>query len=114
MARSDLFRYEQHLVERVLKVKSVLSLYIASPETVLATAQELCESRGGRPGLPVLNSPYGLCGREATLHLNTVPVERERQRETEFRSHVKVEVAVLGSPSLIVLTVSVDVKQHCT
>ena len=25
---------------------------------------------------------------------------------------VKVEVAVLGSPSLIVLTVSVDVKQH--
>ena len=26
-------------------------------------AQELCESRGGRPGLPVPNSPYGLCGR---------------------------------------------------
>ena len=23
-------------------------------------AQELCESRGGRPGLPVLNSPYAL------------------------------------------------------
>ena len=33
-------------------------------------AQELCESREGRPGLPVLNSPYGLCGREATLNLN--------------------------------------------
>ena len=33
-------------------------------------AQELCESRGGRPGLPVLNSnsPYGLCGRNATLN----------------------------------------------
>ena len=30
-------------------------------------AQELCESRGGRPGLPVLNSPYGLCGRKATF-----------------------------------------------
>ena len=30
-------------------------------------AQELCESRGGRPGLPVPNSPYGLCGREAAL-----------------------------------------------
>ena len=26
-------------------------------------AQELCESRGGRPGLPVPNKPYGLCGR---------------------------------------------------
>ena len=33
-------------------------------------SQELCESRGGRPGLPVPNSPYGLCGREATLNLN--------------------------------------------
>ena len=32
--------------------------------------QELCESRGGRLGLPVHNSPYGLCGRNATLNLN--------------------------------------------
>ena len=31
-------------------------------------AQELCESGGGRPGLPVANSPYGLCGRKATLN----------------------------------------------
>ena len=30
----------------------------------------------------------------------------------ELSSCVKVEVAVLGSPSLIVLTVSMDVKQH--
>ena len=30
-------------------------------------APELCESRGGRPGLPVPNSPYGLCGRKPTL-----------------------------------------------
>ena len=28
-------------------------------------AQEMCEGRGGRPGLPVPNSPYGLCGRKA-------------------------------------------------
>ena len=35
--------------------------------------------------------------------VSTVPV---------FGSCVKVEVAVLGSPSLIILTVSVDVKQH--
>ena len=54
----------------------------------------LCESRGGRPGLPVPNSPYVLCGRKATLNC------------------VKVEVAVLGSRSLIVLMVSVDVS--CT
>ena len=30
--------------------------------------QELCERRGGRPGLPVPNSPYGLCGRKGTLN----------------------------------------------
>ena len=31
----------------------------------------MCESRGGRPGLPVPpNSPYDLCGRKATLNLN--------------------------------------------
>ena len=67
-------------------------------------AQELCESRGGRPGLSVPNSPYGLCGRKATLS--------EEDLGLELRSCVKVEVAVLGSPSLIVLMVSVDVMQH--
>ena len=30
-------------------------------------AQGLCESRGGRPGIPAPNSPCGLCGREATI-----------------------------------------------
>ena len=34
---------------------------------VFGRAQELCEGRCGRPGLPVPNSPYGLCGRKATL-----------------------------------------------
>ena len=38
--------------------------------TISLRAQELCESRGGRPGLPVPNSPYCLCGRKATLYLN--------------------------------------------
>ena len=28
----------------------------------------MCESRGGRPGLPVPNRAYGLCGRKATLN----------------------------------------------
>ena len=31
-------------------------------------AQELCESRGARPELPVPNYPSGLCGRKATLN----------------------------------------------
>ena len=36
-------------------------------------AQELCESRGGRPGLPVPNSLYGLFGSKAALNLNRPP-----------------------------------------
>ena len=66
--------------------------------------QELCKGRGGRPGLPVPNSPYDLCGRKEILNSNS--------ENSELRSCVKVEVAILGSPSLIVLAVSVDVKQH--
>ena len=63
---------------------------------LLSTAQELmCESRGGRPGLPVLNSPYGLCGRKVTLNWT----ERERTcGQLELRNCVEVEVAVLDSP----------------
>ena len=65
-------------------------------------AQELWESRGGRPGLPVPNNPYGLCGRKTTLNCSL----------SDLRSCGKVEVDVLGSTSLIVIMVSVDVKQH--
>ena len=32
-------------------------------------AQEVCESRGDRPGFPAPNKPYGLCGRKATFNL---------------------------------------------
>ena len=33
-----------------------------------ARTQELCESRGGRLGLPVPNRLDGVCGRKATLN----------------------------------------------
>jgi len=33
--------------------------------------QVLCESRGGPPGLPVPNRPYGLFRCKATLNLNS-------------------------------------------
>ena len=48
---------------------------------MLSRAQELCEGRGGRPGLPIHSSPYGLHGRKATLNLNTA----ERDRDQELR-----------------------------
>ena len=56
--------------------------------TLTFRAQELCESGGGRSGLPVPNSPYGLCGRKAIFELEFA---------TDLRSCVKVEVDVLGS-----------------
>ena len=43
-------------------------------------AQELCESRGGRPRLPVPNNPYGLCGRKATLS-EMLPTEEPRRAQ---------------------------------
>ena len=36
----------------------------------------------------------------------------KRQKDAELMNYVKVEAAVLGSPSLIILMVSVDVEQH--
>ena len=52
---------------------------------------------------PVPNKPYGFCGRKAPWgEMDTL----------ELWSCAKVAVASLGSPSLISLMVSVDVKQH--
>ena len=62
-------------------------------------AQELCESRGGRPGLPVPNSPYGLCGRKATL--------KNRAQELCKSRGGRPRRPVPNKP-----TVFVDVKQH--
>ena len=48
-----------------LRVKTDWRVY-----QLVVRARELCESRGGRPGLPSppLNSPYGPYGRKATLN----------------------------------------------
>ena len=45
----------------------LLGLYISSTVPLCTRGQELCESGGGRPRLPVPNSPHGICGRKATL-----------------------------------------------
>ena len=42
--------------------------------------QELCKSRGGRPGLPVPNSLCGLRGRQATLEEVFVPLATNTPR----------------------------------
>ena len=55
------------------------------------------------PGSTVPRGPYGLCGRTAALNCAGIG--------SELRSCVKVEVAVLGFPSLISLAVSVGRKK---
>ena len=52
--------------------------------------QELCESRGGRPGLSVLTSLVVSVDVKHHVYLDN---------RSEFRSCVRVEVAVLGCPS---------------
>ena len=46
----------------------VIGIYIAVAQIAFLRAQELCESRGGRPGLPIPNKPHGFCGRKTTLN----------------------------------------------
>ena len=43
--------------------------------TTRIRAQELCGSRGGRPGLPVPNKLHGFCGHKATLDQSGVAEE---------------------------------------
>ena len=49
-------------------------VYLLLNET---TVQELCESRGGRPRLPVPSSHFCLCGRKAALNLKLEHSTRE-------------------------------------
>ena len=85
---------------------------------------ELCESRGGRPGLSVpKNSPYGRCGSKATLNERYAALSGAQElcqkdeveslidlmallyfnirlaHSSELRNCVNVEVDVLGSPN---------------
>ena len=86
----------------------------ASPDR----GQDLCESRRGRPELPVPNGPYGLRGRKAAFEEEeeeeeeASPTMNLNQSPSELKNCVKETVDVLVSPSLIVRTVSVDVKHH--
>ena len=57
----------------------------------------------GFPSLISSNSPYGLCGRKAILNLKADYLNAGYLNAvvSEIRNCVKVEVAVLGSTSLI-------------
>ena len=91
----------------------------------------MCESRGGRPGLPSLRRSLwtesnieleleilelrsclkvevAVLGYQSLLVLNMVSMDDIKVQ----RSCFKVEVAVLGYRSVLVLLTSVDLKQH--
>ena len=53
-----------------IKFSSSSSSQSSSSLSLSLRAQKMCESRGGRPRLPVPNSPQGLYGRKATLNSN--------------------------------------------
>ena len=74
-------------------------------------AQELCESRRGRPVLPGPNKPYGFCGRKATLNWRQYLRAQELCEQRGGRAWALIPHPILP-PSLISLTVSVDVKHN--
>ena len=62
-----------------------LSLYIYTRLGMIEKSQELCENRGGRPGLPVRNKPYGFWGRKhlkrwSSLIMSLDQLETEQQK----------------------------------
>ena len=61
-----------------------------------ARGQELCESRGGRPGLPVPNNPYGFCGRKIPLNLNSARVRAQELCESEVAVPSSLSLSVCG------------------
>ena len=53
-------------------------------------------SGGGRPGLPVPNYPYGLCGRKATRNRTIVSIAIKlliRERACAMNTHVHTGIA---------------------
>ena len=45
----------------------------------------MCESRGGRPGLPVPNRPYGFCGRKAILEEEEEETKKKKEKKRRRR-----------------------------
>ena len=95
----------------LLVVAALLSWMLGSPSIRHCTLPNaFLWVRGLCVPLLFITPPHG----QHTLCSQDLPLFLESGCCAEFRSCVKVEVAVLGSPSLIILMVSVDVKQHWT
>ena len=98
------------VVARSVRRLSITLVLLVSPLLLCPTATGTSKSRGEERSFsppPPPSSPTA--PRDALSWLYQMSGVT-----SEPRSCVKVEVAVLGSPSLISLMVSVDVKQHWT
>ena len=69
--RSVEWASSEHKNEHQQRISAQCCLRIDLLIPLFLKVQKLCESRGGRPGLPVPNSLYGLCGHKTTQSLNT-------------------------------------------
>ena len=76
-------------------------------------AQELCESQGGCPGLPVPNSPYGLCGRKAKLNLNFESLMPSQSCVWQVWKRRQENIAELKQIKKIVLILLIGMVKHC-
>ena len=56
-----------------------------STKKKILRAQNQCESRGGRPGLPVSYSPYGLSGRKAALNFKKKETAEKQQQQQNYK-----------------------------
>ena len=125
-----------YIENRAIRVTTVFYPHLFDFFNLLCSCfriQELCESRGGRPGLPVLMSlmvsvevkqhwtmhthwsqfvPNMSNPTSENIKLHNIIIIMLMLLFSELRSFVKIEVAALGSSSLISWMVSVDVKQH--
>ena len=88
---TDIRGHEALHHHHVVKVKKLVR------ESGRIRAREPCESRGGRPGLPVPNSPYGLCGRKAVLK-QKLPVPNSPYGLCGRKAALKQKLPVPNSP----------------
>ena len=95
-----------------VELAQLIKFHEIIPDTFQSSGAELCESRGGRPGLPVPNSPcYGLCGRKAALNL--IMTKSFPARINPRCEEARVVKATASSGSFCINTTSITDSFSC-
>ena len=101
------------LLEDDVEMGTAEGMCLFQTDVEMGTAEDMClfqtdVEMGTAEGLCLFQTDVEM-GTAEGLYVSTIR-SRSLRRSAELRSCVKEKVAVLGSPSLIVPTVSVDVK----